>query len=367
MAHISKYKQSQINNIINHDRREHTQGRENINNSLSYLNYNLCDRPEKEYLKKKIEEVKNNGGTVREDSVVLGSIIITLPKTFINNETLQEQFFKSCKRFLDEDFNKDNCISCWVHLDEPNARPHMHYKFTPIQKRIKKYKDGHEKEVLSFNAKKILDRSYFQKFHNRLSDYIEEELGFKVDILNGETKGKNKTIKELKQESEKTYTQKEIINELWQEYKTTSFNYWNNYKQIKKNIDNSLWELKKGITGTEKQLKSDLDFIHNLSYGLIYAIFKLIGALFVYNREKRLQDKLKDTEKKLEILNDARRKISNYQENTKQNLKKEDIDKIEEALEKWENAILSINEDIKNNFITREKEPESIKFIEECR
>ncbi len=395
MAHIIKYNKSGTWHTIAHDRREHTQGRENIDKSLSYLNYNLCDKPEFDYLQKRIDDVKNSGGMVRDNSVVLASVIVTLPKTFLDNETLQKQFFRSCKQFLDNDFGKENCVSCWIHLDEPNAQPHMHYKFTPIMKKRKKYKDGREKEFSTFDAKHILDRAYFQKFHIRLSEYIKDELGFDVDILTGETKEMgNKTVAELKKQKIKkqneeikknydiiksqkenniikSYEQKQILNELWLEYKDISKRYWTSYQSKKKDISNSIWELKRGISGTEQQLKKDLDFLSNLHFGVVFALCKLVGAIFTYYRDKHLKENLKAIQGNLEELETARRRISNYQEATKQNLKKEDLESIETALTKWENEIIQTNNEIRNTIEHGEDEPERVENkaleFEECR
>lgn len=367
MAHITKYKQSQINNIINHDRREHTQGRENINNSLSYLNYNLCDRPQKEYLKELINKVKNSGGMVRENSIILGSVVITLPKTFLDNKTLREEFFKSSKLFLDEKFGKENCISAWVHLDEPGAQPHLHYKFCPIMKKQKKYKDGHTKEVFTFNAKQILNRELFQKFHNELSDRIEEELGFRTDILNGKTKKKgNRSIKQLKNENQ-NIDQKEYLNNLWSEYKELSLNFWNTYKQKRNIMKETAWELKRGIEQRQKEYEDGLNFIHNIfSKGLLIAIWELVGALIMLNGNMRLKDDLKALQSDLEALESRRRILSNHQEKAKKDLLKYDIEAAEKELDKIEYDFKTLCEDIRE-----ERRPKNIiierDILEECR
>lgn len=360
MAHYEKYDKYSVEKQLNHDSRKNTDNKDNIDKDKTHLNYNLCDikNPEK-YIENLINKVKTSGGRIRKDSIVMCSCIITLPKTFLDNEELERQFFISSKRFLDEQHGKENCISAVIHKDEPNAMPHLHYRFCPVICDEKKYR---------LCAKEILNRNYLKSFHTELSKYIEEELGFKVDILNGATKDGHLTIEQLKQKSkldkeiteqkavlEKLKTEcikypdelekerKRIIDKLWKEYQAKSKAYWNNYKTTKQDINNCIYELKKGIWGTEQQLYRDLDFIGNLSNGLLFALFSLVSAVITLTCKKIMQHELNTLQNDLERLNEQRRKVSNYQNNTKEKLKKEDLEDIEKAMQKWEKSLGNTN------------------------
>ena len=52
---------------------------------------------------------------------------------------------------------------------------------------------------------------------------------------------------------------------------------------------------------------------------------------------------LERAESDLERLDSIRRKVSNYQNNTKEKLKKEDVEEIETALHKWEQSVMLMN------------------------
>ena len=401
MAHFKKYHISDVKKLLEHDNRTNTDERENVDKTRSHLNYNLHDiKEEYKFFRDKLEFVKNNGGTVRADSVVMISEIVTLPEDFSDDVKEQEKFFKGVYELAIKKHGKENIISAWVHCDEAKKKdsdtlnkPHIHLKFLPIVKTKKKYKNGTEKERLALNANKILTPEFLGNFHNELDEFLENYLGYKTSVHTGITKeqGGHKTVPEMKEITKKIYekkkelkeleekiektkkvsspnyieeSRKRILNEFWQEYKEISKKYWNNYKMTKDRIKGNIWELKKEIYGTEKQLQNDLDFVSNLSHGLFYALFKLIGGLFIYNNKKTLQKELEALENNLKGLDNARRSISNYQHNTKENLKKADLEKIEIALEKWENAIIGINEGIMDEMIKREPEKEIEKEYE---
>lgn len=365
MAHFEKFKGINAFHMIEHDTRENTYLKENIDKERSKLNYNLCDvENPKEYLKELIELAKSTGATIRDDTNFLVSFCLTLPEDFPRNEELERQFFIGAVELIKKEFGEKSIVSAWVHKDESlenenfKFKPHIHIKFAPIHKKIKKYKNGTEKEMYIFNTNKCINRTYLRQFHNKLDEYMEDWMGFKTSVHNGATKDGNKTIKELKAESERLKKQKEyinkdawliiaeqkkILNNYWQEYKTASKDFWTAYKGKKEIISNSIYEMKKSIRGAEKEVQEGLDFINNLSQGLLYAIFKLIGAFTLMHREKVLESELKALESEFKTLETARRSISNYQHNAKEKLKQSDLEGIEEALRKWENAVLNFN------------------------
>ena len=270
MAHYEKFDRYSIEHQFKHDIRENTEKRDRIDKERTYLNYNLCDIEEPiKRNKELIEMIKNQGGRIRKDSIYMCSLIITLPKDFPDSEELEKQFFKSAKRYLDKIHGKDNCLSCWVHRDE--AQSHMHYRFCPV-----KYDE--EKKKYKLCAKEILNRNFLKSFHKDLEKEMEEELGFKVSILNGATKDGHKEIEELIAESEQQEKNRDIINkepklilaeqkkicdECWKRYQEETRNYWRMLSPCRNNIKQLIWELKKGDKAAEKQLYKDLDFFGN--------------------------------------------------------------------------------------------------------
>lgn len=352
MAHYEKFNKYSIEHQFKHDTRENTEKRDRIDKERTYLNYNLCDIEDPiKRNKELIEMVKNQGGRIRKDSVYMCSLIITLPKDFPRNKTLQEQFFKSAKRHLDKIHGKENCLSCWIHLDE--AQPHMHYRFCPI-------KYDKEKNKYKLCAKEILNRNFLKSFHKDLEKEMEEELGFKVSVLNGATKDGHKEIEELIEISEQQKKNREIIDkdsdlilaeqkkmldEKWKQYQNETRNFWNELNPIRQRIKNSIWEYKKGDRTAQRQIERDLDFIGNIfRKGVLFALISLLNGLMLYTRQKIYQKHIDDLKAVYEDLEDIRRTFSNQQHNTKEDLKSKDFERIDDTLNRLEKTSTTAHE-----------------------
>ena len=370
MAHFEKFKGINAFHMIEHDTRENTYLKENIDKERSYLNYNLCDvENPKEYLKELIKMVKDTGGTIRDDTNFLVSLCLTLPENFPRDEKLERKFFEAAVQMIAEDFGYKNIVSAWVHKDEClenenfKYKSHIHIKFAPIHRKIKKYKNGTEKEMYIFNTNKCINRTYLKQFHDRLDKHLEESLGFKTDVHTGITKaqGGNKTIKELKATSEQLKTrniidkdsdlilaeQKQILDRQWKEYQNITRTTWNQLTPIRNRIKDSIWELKKGDFTAEKQIRKDLDFWGNLANGLLYALSSLLNGLFLLSRKKHIERQLNDLKALYEDIEGIRRTFSNQQHNVKENLMNKDLEKIENTLNRFEDTSTTIHELIK--------------------
>lgn len=59
----------------------------------------------------------------------LADFVLTLPRDFPMER--QCEFFKAAYEFLEKEVGRENVICGTVHLDEPKARPHMHFAFVP--------------------------------------------------------------------------------------------------------------------------------------------------------------------------------------------------------------------------------------------
>ena len=364
MAHFEKYKGVNSWNMIEHDSRENTYLKENIDKSKSHLNYNLCDiENPKEYLKELIKKSKESGAMIRDNTNLIISLIITLPKNFPKNEELEKQFFKAAMEMISEDFGKENIISAWVHKDE--SQPHIHIKFAPVREKIKKYKNGKEKTILSFDAKNCVNLNYLKSFHNRLDKYIEEWVGFKTEVHTGITKeqGGNKEIKELKEISKQQKKNREIINkdsdlilaeqkkildEKWKQYQKETRNFWNELNPIRQRIKQSIWEYEKGDKTAQKQILRDLDFLSNMfSKGVLFALISLLDGLLLYTRQRIYEKNINDLRAIYEEMESIRRVFSNQQHNTKEELKNKDLIAIDDTLNRLEKTATATHEMIK--------------------
>lgn len=59
----------------------------------------------------------------------LADFVLTLPRDFPMER--QREFFEAAYEFLEKEVGRENVICGTVHLDEPKARPHLHFAFVP--------------------------------------------------------------------------------------------------------------------------------------------------------------------------------------------------------------------------------------------
>ena len=200
MAHFEKYTKGGAYQILHHDEHDERAGK-HIDRERTHLNYNLQPRSDPwQFVKDKIDMSKKSGARFNSRSIALVSCIITLPKDYQGDP---RKFFEECKKYLDSVFGADNCASAWVHFDE--VQGHMHYKATPV------IKDG---DRLQFNAKKLVSRSFLQRFHKDLDKYLTTALGHSTGVRNGATSHGNQTVEQMKRLEEVKQELAEVKQEL---------------------------------------------------------------------------------------------------------------------------------------------------------
>ena len=210
MAHYAKYKDGDVVRLLHHDDRKNTALKEHIDPERSHLNYNLAphERETAFYNARKNEAIET-GSRFNSRTVGLVSCVITLPKDFPFKDDPKKvrEFFEECVRFLNGIHGEENLVSAWCHFDE--VQPHLHYKTTPLLWQTNK--EG--KEVLQFNAKKILTPIYLRGFHENLQKHLTLHFGEPIHILNGETENGNLSTEQLKQNTRALETEINHLNE----------------------------------------------------------------------------------------------------------------------------------------------------------
>lgn len=206
MASIEKYKRQAVGNLFLHNNRMQGDGiahsNESIDDSRTNLNYYL-KRGSVEDLNKRLREVVSFG---KKNETVLCEAIVTLPKNVPPED--EQKFFRSVYNFFAMDFGEKNIINAVVHKDE--CTPHIHLDFVPVIKGAKEYTSkayqSNQKQwekvygdnVERLCASELLNISFMNKFHSRLSAHVEQDLKYKAEILNGTTVNGNRTVLELK-------------------------------------------------------------------------------------------------------------------------------------------------------------------------
>ena len=237
MAHLEKFKASQVVAVSKHDSRVQGDGtshsNESIDDSRTHLNYNLASSEQPlsatDFLKERLSECKV---LKRADVNVMCSWAVTLPKDFEGDE---RKFFKESYDFLCKRYGQENVVSAWVHRDE--NQPHLHFKFIPVTQG----KDGDK-----VSAKDVVNRSDLRSFHTDLQTHLENALQCPCNVLNGATDNGNKTIQQLKAEG--LQAQNEALQ--------------NEIKAVQKELavtEQSLAATNKKIDVAAQQLKAVLD------------------------------------------------------------------------------------------------------------
>ncbi len=179
--------------------REHGGG--HINRELTKNNFTIGEIHNREWIAERLKNVYQKPNQKRP--VETCDIVVTLPQSESTDIKNVQQFMRAAYNSLKKQYgNNNNVVGCWVHLDE--AQPHLHFAFLPISERNSKQKPEF-KEKLSTRAYWPKKNS-LQEMHRVLQRDIDEEMGRHIDgINNGITKeqGGNKTIVELKTETQK--------------------------------------------------------------------------------------------------------------------------------------------------------------------
>lgn len=194
VAHVAKYQAGALGNMCGHYDRwngdlSKAQGRKNIDPTLSHLNYNLAPprSSQIEFINQRISELELKKSP-RKDAVRMCDCVITAPKNLEKNQ--HRKFFRAAYRALSERYGAENVISSWVHLDEPNAQPHMHFAWVPVTK------DGR------LSAKTVVNRNDLRTLHRDLQTQISKKFGYTVDVLLPDNE---KAVKELSRLSHQDY------------------------------------------------------------------------------------------------------------------------------------------------------------------
>lgn len=252
MAAMEKFIHKRMINKLNHNMRGHPKPSSNleIDPTRTKWNYYLspvrhgCDAENcKAYYNWRLSQLYH---MKRTDVKTACQWIVTAPKD-LDIEDFHD-FFKSTYDFLNSLYGEENCIQCIVHFDEGIrdssgriifGRPHLHYVFIPVvknQKYGRKNKKGKLTETSKYKEKvcanQLINRSHLKSFHPLFQDWINKN-GPKCTVHSGVTGGKNRTVKELKQETKQMLALQEKIKTLEAE-----------------NV-----KLKETVNGLQKQLK----------------------------------------------------------------------------------------------------------------
>lgn len=203
MAHIEKFKASQVNGLLEHnartdETRPHNHRNEDIDPTRTKDNYELHST-EGTAQKRHKARMSELHCMQRDDVTVLDSLVVTLPPDVKPED--ERKFFESCYAFACGDYGKENIINATVHKDE--TTPHIHIGFIPVVEDTIKRGEHKGEKVEKVRHSALITKTYLETMHDRLSAHVTKDLGYEVSILNGSTAGRSKKVEELKAERAK--------------------------------------------------------------------------------------------------------------------------------------------------------------------
>ena len=220
VAHMMKHNKASCGHMFAHfDRQAEHISNENVDRARSHQNYNLAthqDMGQGDFVKQRCSEVRCQN---RKDVNVMVSWVITAPKDLPEQE--HQAFFKASYDFCKNRYGEKNVVSSYVHMDE--VTPHMHFAFVPVT-------EDKKRGGFKVSAKEVVNRADLQTFHSDLSDFLKQELGYEIGVINEATKEGNKSILELKRKSaaeqvqEATLEASKIVSDAQKEAQTIKDN-----------------------------------------------------------------------------------------------------------------------------------------------
>ena len=190
MAHCMKHTKASCGHMFAHfDRKAEHISNENVDRTRSHLNYNLAAHQQMEqgeFVRQRCSEVRCQN---RKDVNVMVSWIVTAPKDLPQQAEPASSRPHTIPR---KPVWAQQCCSAYVHMDE--VTPHMHFAFVPVT-------EDRKRGGYKVSAKEVINRRDLQTFHSDLSKYLEQQLGFPVNVLNEATKEGNRSIEQLKRQS----------------------------------------------------------------------------------------------------------------------------------------------------------------------
>lgn len=189
---MQKMKANNLPGIERHNKRIYqNHSNEDIDNSLSYLNYDVVDRGGKyqDIVKEIIDSQKEGNRAIRKDAVLVNEWIITSDKTFFKDMSSEERdrFFKEATDWFKERYGQQNIAYAQVHLDE--STPHMHLGVVPMR-------EG------KLQAKNVFNRQELRDIQEELPKHLKDQ-GFEIERGKENSERKHLNVPEYKEAKDK--------------------------------------------------------------------------------------------------------------------------------------------------------------------
>ena len=312
VCHVKKFKSSDVRGMQIHNQRESENSiNKDIDSSRTNLNYDLHNQNQINYnkrVKEILEEGYKGNRAIRKDATVMTGTIVSSDREFFNklNSEQTKLFFETSYNYFKNFYGEKNIIAAQVHLDE--TTPHMHIMAVPLKE------DGR------LSAKTMITRESLRKFQSELPKLLQEK-GFKINRGVENSKANHKETIELKKDTfEDTKAKIEEYNKL-AEIATERFNSLKDTITLVENI-----KPKKRLLGSNLSI-SEEDYATlktKAEVSELYAIENKDIKKEIYNLKSKLlnlNERIKESEKRNEIFQNANKSLEIENETLKFNFK----------------------------------------------
>lgn len=182
---------------------------EDIDDSLSYLNYDLVHQEGKykDIVQEIIDSQKEGNRAIRKDAVLVNEWILTSDKTFFKDMPAEDRdrFFKDATEWFKERYGQQNIAYAQVHLDE--STPHMHLGVVPMR-------DG------KLQAKNVFTRQELRDIQAELPKHLKNK-GFEIERGKENSDRKHLNIPEYKEAKDRAREMYSVASKLADVYNKT--------------------------------------------------------------------------------------------------------------------------------------------------
>lgn len=264
MAHVEKFKRSDMVPVLKEGFRDLKEYRNNVDETRTGQNYTYGYQTWKEVKSKALErELEIMDGKIDKRARPLFSWVVTYPKG--RTSVSEHDFFEGVRDYMSDHYGAANVMAVCVHMDE--TTPHCHCYIVP--EAISR-KNG--KRTVSVGS--LLDQKHLTEVHKDFNDYMYERFGERNLIKKPEDEKaeENVSMMELKRRTLKA--ENETLTAGNKELETQ-----------RRELTNSVSTLENEVRMLEEKRKEDLERSQ-----------KLIEARISDFKDKRVKELKKDLE-----------------------------------------------------------------------
>lgn len=167
MAHVEKFKRSDMVPVLKEGFRDLKEYRNNVDETRTGQNYTYGCQTWKEVKSKALErELEIMDGKIDKRARPLFSWVVTYPKGRTN--VSERDFFEGVRDYMSDHYGAANVMAVCVHMDE--TTPHCHCYIVP---EVTSRKTG----KTTVSTASLLDKKHLNEFHPDFNDYMYERFG----------------------------------------------------------------------------------------------------------------------------------------------------------------------------------------------